>query len=67
MDRLHAWAAAEGIPTDCIAFYHAKIGEKRKRELEEKLKKGEIRILVCTDAVGMVHECSHHQGKYTCS
>jgi superfamily II DNA helicase RecQ len=56
VDRLRAWAAAEGIPTDCIAFYHAKIGEKRKRELEEKLRKGEIRILVCTDAVRMVCE-----------
>jgi superfamily II DNA helicase RecQ len=54
VDRLRSWAAAEGIPTDCIAFYHAKIGEKRKRELEEKLRSGEIRILVCTDAVGMV-------------
>jgi superfamily II DNA helicase RecQ len=54
VDRLRAWAAAESIPTDCIAFYHAKIGKKRKRELEEKLRFGEVRILVCTDAVGMV-------------
>jgi Superfamily II DNA helicase len=54
VDRLRLWAAAEGIPAACIAFYHAKIGEKRKRELEEKLRMGEIRILVCTDAVGMV-------------
>lgn len=53
-DRIWAWAATQGIPTSCIAFYHAKIGEKRKRELEEKLQTGEIRILVCTDAVGMV-------------
>ena len=39
---------------DCVAFYHAKIGEKRKRELEEKLRRGEVRILICTDAVRMV-------------
>jgi superfamily II DNA helicase RecQ len=54
VDRLRNWARDEGIPESCIAFYHAKIGSKRKRELEEKLRNGEIRILVCTDAVGMV-------------
>jgi superfamily II DNA helicase RecQ len=59
VDKLHAWAAAESISTDCIAFYHAKIGDKWKRELEEKLKSGDIHILVCTDAVGMVHLTSH--------
>lgn len=42
------------IPRDCVAFYHAKIGRQQKRDLEEKLRKGEVRILVCTDAVGMV-------------
>lgn len=40
--------------TDCVAFYHARVGDKRKRELEGKLVKGEVRILCCTDAVGMV-------------
>lgn len=44
---------------DCVAFYHAKVGEKRKRELEEKLRKGEVRILICTDAVGMVSAPGH--------
>ena len=39
---------------DCVVFYHAKVGEARKRELEEKLRQGRVRILVCTDAVGMV-------------
>ena len=58
VDRLRAWAATEGIRTDCIAFYHAKIGEKRKRELEEQLRTGHIHILVCTDAVGMVRPTS---------
>lgn len=55
VDRLRQWARDEGIPESCIAFYHAKIGDKRKRELEELLRRGEIRILVCTDAVGMVN------------
>ena len=54
VDHLRLWAQGEGIDPSCIAFYHAKVGEKRKRELEEKLRRGEIRILVCTDAVGMV-------------
>ena len=54
VDRLRVWAGAEGIPTNCIAFYHEKIGDKRKRELEEMLRNGVIRILACTDAVGMV-------------
>ncbi|KIM82705.1 hypothetical protein PILCRDRAFT_70219, partial [Piloderma croceum F 1598] len=53
VDRLRSWAHEMGIPPECIAFYHAKIGAKRKRELEEMLRKGQIRILVCTDAVGM--------------
>ena len=55
VDKLHFWAKELGIPESCIGFYHSRIGEKRKRELEEKLRNGEIRILVCTDAVGMVH------------
>ncbi|KAJ7803828.1 P-loop containing nucleoside triphosphate hydrolase protein [Mycena olivaceomarginata] len=38
---------------ECIAFYHAKIGQAQKRNLEERLRKGKIRILFCTDAVGM--------------
>lgn len=54
VDRMRVWLRAEGIPTSCVAFYHAKVGEKRKRELEDDLRTGEIRILVCTDAVGMV-------------
>ena len=54
VDSLCFWAKELGIPESCIVFYHARIGEKHKRELKEKLQKGEIRILVCTDAVGMV-------------
>jgi superfamily II DNA helicase RecQ len=56
VDRLRFWAQEEGIDPSCIAFYHAKLGEKRKRELEERLRRGEIQILVCTDAVGMVRD-----------
>jgi superfamily II DNA helicase RecQ len=59
VDKLRLWAKNIGIEESCIAFYHARIGEKRKRELEEKLRNGEIHILVCTDAVGMV--CLLHQ------
>lgn len=65
-DRLRDWAEDCGIAPDCIAFYHSKVGQKRKRGLEEKLQKGEIRILFCTDAVGMVRllvscqKFSHH-------
>lgn len=56
-DSLRRWARNENIPDDCIAFYHAKVGQAQKRNLEERLRKGEIRILFCTDAVGMVREC----------
>jgi len=60
VDRLCTWAHEMGIPPECIAFYHAKIGAKRKRELEEMLRKGEIGILICTEAVRMVHHLSDH-------
>jgi superfamily II DNA helicase RecQ len=55
-DYARDWVEEEehGIPNETIAFYHALIGEKRKREIEEKLAQGEICILFCTDAVGMV-------------
>lgn len=46
-----------GFPANTIVFYHAKIGQKRKRHLEEGLRKGEVRIMICTDAVGMVSMC----------
>ncbi|KAJ7869594.1 P-loop containing nucleoside triphosphate hydrolase protein [Mycena olivaceomarginata] len=52
-DSLRRWARDEGIPDDCISFYHAKVGQAQKRNLEEQLRKGEIRVLFCTDAVGM--------------
>lgn len=53
-DHARDWAIEQGINPDCIAFYHAYVGKKRKCELESLLEKGEIRILFCTDAVGMV-------------
>ncbi|KAJ6590309.1 P-loop containing nucleoside triphosphate hydrolase protein [Mycena sp. CBHHK59/15] len=52
-DQLQSWATDVGIDKSCIGFYHAKIGTARKRELEKKLRDGEIRILCFTDAVGM--------------
>jgi hypothetical protein len=36
-DHLRDWAGDCGIAPDYIAFYHSKVGQKRKRELEEKL------------------------------
>lgn len=30
VDRIRDWAESSGIQTDSIAFYHAKIGDKRK-------------------------------------
>ncbi|KAJ7310179.1 P-loop containing nucleoside triphosphate hydrolase protein [Mycena albidolilacea] len=52
-DQLQSWAQDVGIPKSAIGFYHAKIGTARKRELEQELRDGEVRILCCTDAVGM--------------
>ncbi|KII90069.1 hypothetical protein PLICRDRAFT_29206 [Plicaturopsis crispa FD-325 SS-3] len=52
-DQLQNWAESVGIPRSAIGFYHAKIGTLRKRELEVFLREGKIRILCCTDAVGM--------------
>ncbi|KAJ7917939.1 hypothetical protein B0H13DRAFT_1869851 [Mycena leptocephala] len=45
--------------SSAIGFYHAKNGMVRKRELETMLRDGHIRILCCTDAVGM--------GRYMCN
>lgn len=53
-DQLQSWAQDIGIDKSAIAFYHAKIGTARKRKLEQMLRDGKIRILGCTDAVGMV-------------
>ncbi|KAJ6612995.1 P-loop containing nucleoside triphosphate hydrolase protein [Mycena sp. CBHHK59/15] len=52
-DQLQSWATEVGIDKSAIAFYHAKIGTARKRALERMLRDCEIRILCCTDAVGM--------------
>lgn len=56
VDKLRQWAEDAGLdnPSSLIVFYHAKIGTTRKREIEEELRKGNIRVAVCTDAVGMV-------------
>lgn len=43
-----------GSPADTVAYYHSQIGQARKRDLEARLRNGEVRILICTDAVGMV-------------
>lgn len=53
-DRARDWAEEQGIPRESIAFYHALIGDDKKRQLEFLLAAGIVRILFCTDAVGMV-------------
>lgn len=53
-DRLQDWAEEQGITKESIGFYHALVGEKRKREIEDSLKDGKIRILFATEALGMV-------------
>lgn len=55
-DALRFWARQQGIEgaEQGIVFYHTKIGSKRKREIEEGIRNGTVRLLVCTDAVGMV-------------
>ena len=53
-DRLQDWAEEQGIPKECVGFYHALIGEKQKREIEDSLKDGKLRILFATEALGMV-------------
>lgn len=63
-DHLRQWATDAGIEDvdEGIVFYHAHIGSDRKREIERRLRKGRVRIIVCTDAVGMVRRrLSAHQ------
>jgi superfamily II DNA helicase RecQ len=55
-DRAKDWAEEHGLPTSCIAFYHALIGQERKHEIEDELRAGSIRILFCTEALGMVSQ-----------
>ena len=62
-DRLRDWAEEQGIPRECIGFYHAVVGENQKRLTEKNLEEGNIRILFCTDAVGMVRTSFIHHNK----
>lgn len=57
-DKLKEYAPP-GSNKHTIAYYHSLLGNDRKRSLEERLRKGEVRILVCTDAVGMVSILKH--------
>ncbi|KAF7305411.1 hypothetical protein HMN09_00793500 [Mycena chlorophos] len=56
-ERLKQWCTDEGIedPEDgaCVAFYHAKVGPQRKRELERQQAESKARIWCCTDAAGL--------------
>ncbi|KAF6745812.1 P-loop containing nucleoside triphosphate hydrolase protein [Ephemerocybe angulata] len=56
-DVLRKWARHVGFSREAasaaIVFYHAKVGTARKREIEAKVKSGEVRIIVCTEALGM--------------
>lgn len=51
---MHGWAEEQGIPRECIAFYHVLIGEDCKCEIEQQLASRKIVILFCTEALGMV-------------
>ena len=53
-DRAKDWAEEHGLPTSRIAFYHALIGQQWKHDIEDELHTGSIRILFCTEALGMV-------------
>ncbi|KAJ3518750.1 hypothetical protein NMY22_g13524 [Coprinellus aureogranulatus] len=55
-DKAREWAKEAGIlgdPSEFIVFYHAKVGSKRKREIEEGIRNGRVRLVFCTDALGM--------------
>ena len=39
---------------ETVAFYHALVGGDRKREIENLLRTGEVRILFYAEALGMV-------------
>lgn len=47
-DKLKEYAPP-GSNEHTISYYHSLLGNGRKRSLEERLRKGEVRILVCTD------------------
>jgi superfamily II DNA helicase RecQ len=53
-DQLQDWAEEQGIPRECVAFYHALVDKKQKRDLKDLLKAGIVQILFATEALGMV-------------
>lgn len=57
VDKLRNWLPST-ISDASIAYYHAKIGSGRKREIEQSLRDGKVRIVVCTEAMGMVRHDS---------
>lgn len=53
-DQTRDWADEMGISRDCIAYFHALIGEDRKSQLVEHVTRGTVHVLYCTEALGMV-------------
>lgn len=49
-EELSAFLKAGGIPA---SFYHAGLGAASRSERQEKWKKDEVRVMVCTNAFGM--------------
>ena len=49
-EELAAFLASNGIPS---SFYHAGLGPDSRTDRQEKWKKDEIRVMVCTNAFGM--------------
>jgi superfamily II DNA helicase RecQ len=46
--------APKYISPDCIEFYHRFIDDTRKRLLEHRIMSGEMKVIIATDALGMV-------------
>ena len=49
-EELSAFLASNGVTS---SFYHAGLGQESRSDRQEKWKRGEIRVIVCTNAFGM--------------
>jgi Lhr-like helicase len=54
IDHLNALLPPEGQARGLIRPYNAALSKEYRREAMAQFKRGEIRVLVCTDAAGMV-------------
>ena len=49
-EELSSFLASNGVTS---SFYHAGLGQESRSDRQEKWKRGEIRVIVCTNAFGM--------------